>query len=115
MTGYTQSELDDIQAKWNLRFPPDLLALYRERRHVIDDPRFRSFDWLEADAAAIRDALEWPLEGFLFDVGHGLWWPEWGEMPHDIAAREARLREVFAPVPKLIPVYGHRYIPEMPH
>lgn len=115
MTGYTQSELDGIQAKWRLRFPPDLVALYRERRRVIDDPRFGSLDWLEAEDALIRRALDWPLKGFLFDVENGLWWPEWGAMPEALPAREARLREIFAAAPKLIPVCGHRYIPEAPH
>ncbi|MBV9989999.1 MAG: SMI1/KNR4 family protein [Alphaproteobacteria bacterium] len=115
MAGYTQSELDDIQAKWGLRFPPDLVALYRQRRKVIETPGFDSFDWLAADDATVRDALDWPLGGFFFDVGHGLWWPEWGPMPEENSAREARLREIFAQAPKLIPVCGHRYIPETPH
>ena len=115
MSGYTQTELDGIQATWGLRFPPDLIALYRERRRVIDDPRFGSLDWLGADNSKIQSALDWPLQGFLFDIGNGLWWPEWGEMPEDIPAREARLREIFAAAPKLIPICGHRYLPEAPH
>ncbi len=114
MSGYTQIELDDIQAKWELRFPPDLVAIYRERRRVIDDPRFGSFDWLKDDDARIRSALDWPLEGFLFDVGNGLWWPEWGDMPVDIPARAERLGEIFSKAPKLIPVCGHRYLPAEP-
>jgi hypothetical protein len=60
MSGYTQNERDDIQAKWSLRFPPDPVALYRERRRVIAE----SFD---------------------------------------------------RPEPKLVPAFGHRYIPEAPH
>jgi hypothetical protein len=118
MAGYTQTELDDIQAKWGLRFPPDLLALYRERRRVIDHPQFdymRSFDWLTEPDDKIRSAIDWPLEGFLFDVEHGLWWPEWGEIPEALDERREILRSVFATAPKLIPIYGHRCIPETPH
>jgi hypothetical protein len=118
MSGYTQAELDDIQAKWDLRFPPDLIALYRQRRRVIEHADFdymRSFDWLTESEEKIRAAIDWPLEGFLFDVEHGLWWPEWGHMPADIEERRAKLRTIFAAAPKLIPIYGHRCMPEVPH
>jgi hypothetical protein len=115
MSGYTQGELDGIQAKWNLRFPPDLVELLKCRRKVIDlDGKVGSFDWLEETDETIRDALEWPFQGFLFDVQNSLWWPEWGEMPIDLEQREGRLRSIFLSAPKLIPVYGHRYIPEEP-
>jgi len=118
MAGYTQTELDDIQAKWDLRFPPDLIALYRERRRVIDHPDFnymKSFDWLIEPDEKIRAAIDWPLQGFLFDVEHGLWWPEWGEMPRALEERREKLREIFSGAPKLIPIYGHRCLPEVPH
>ena len=118
MGGYTQGELDDIQAKWNLRFPPDLIALHRERRRVIEheDERFASFDWLSTPDETIRGALDWPFEGFWFDVQYNplRWWPEWGELPDDLEERQERLRQEFAKAPKLIPVLGHRYIPETP-
>jgi hypothetical protein len=118
MSGYTQTELDDIQAKWQLRFPPDLIALYRERRRVIDHPEheyMRSFDWLSEPEDEIREALNWPLESFLFDVDNGQWWPEWGDMPVEQAERREKFGSIFAAAPKLIPVYGHRCIPETPN
>jgi hypothetical protein len=58
--------------------------------------------------------LNGPFESFLFDVELGYWWKEWGEMPADLSERTVRLREIFSNAPKLIPVYGHRYIPEQP-
>jgi hypothetical protein len=67
--GYTTTELDDAQEKFGLVFPPDLVALLRDRRpldgHV----------W--TDEVAIKRMLDWPLEGLFFDVEHNhLWWPE---------------------------------------
>ena len=117
MGGYTQAELDDIQAKWNLRFPPDLVDLYRQRRRVIEhaEIKFGSFDWLTEPEEKIRAAIDWPLEGFLFDVDHGLWWPEWGEMPGVSGERHEKMRAIFSAAPKLIPIYGHRCIPETPY
>ncbi|WP_315729189.1 MULTISPECIES: hypothetical protein [unclassified Bradyrhizobium] len=106
--GYTQAELDDAQAKFGLVFPPDLVALLRERRPV------RGHDW--ADEAAIRSMLEWPLEGLLFDIEHNaLWWSEWGERPDHPEARAEVLRSVLSRAPKLIPLLSHRYLPEQPH
>ena len=106
--GYTQAELDHAQHTFGLVFPPDLVALLRDRRpldgHV----------W--TDAAAIRRMLDWPFEGLLFDVEHSrLWWPEWGERPSEADARREVLRSVVARAPKLIPLIGHRYLPEQPH
>lgn len=117
MSGYTQIELDDIQAKWSLHFPPDLLALYRERRRVIEleEEKFSSLDWIDTSDEQIWASLNWPLEGFWFDVqNNGTWWPEWGMKPTLQHDQYNTLLKVFAEAPKLIPVCGHRYIPEDP-
>lgn len=37
--GYTQEELDAAQEMFGLTFPPDLVALYRERRPA------EAYDW----------------------------------------------------------------------
>ena len=105
--GYMQTELDEAQQKFGLVFPPDLVALLRDRRpadgHV----------W--TDEAAIRRILDWPFEGLLFDVAQkNLWWSEWGERPASSGARKEVLRSVVSRAPKLIPLIGYRYLPEEP-
>ena len=109
---YSKSELDDIQERWQLRFPPDLIELW-QRHRCLAGPR--SFDWLLDSPATIKSLLDWPFEGFWFDVENNrVWWPEWGERPTEVRERRDRLREIFAQAPKLIPLFGHRYIPEQP-
>lgn len=109
--GYSQSEIEDIQSRWKLRFPPDLIELMRQRRPLISD----GFDWFKSSAEEIQRKLDWPYEGFLFDVRHNdLWWPEWGPKPISGAEQAATLSEVIAKAPKLIPLFGHRYLPETP-
>jgi hypothetical protein len=60
LKGYTQAELDSAQRRFDLEFPPDLIALLREKRPA------NGHDW--TNDAEIRRALAWPFEGLLFDV-----------------------------------------------
>jgi hypothetical protein len=107
--GYTQSELDVAQAKYALVFPPDLVALLRDRRPVL------GYDW-RTDDKEILEMLRWPLEGLLFDVeNNGLWWPEWGDKPGSAEARSEVLTKVVGNAPKLIPLVSHRYLPGEPN
>jgi len=109
LPGYTASELEDAQAKYDLRFPPDLVTLLLERRPA------HGYDW-RLDHQAIERALAHPLDGLLFDIEHDqLWWPEWGERPPSKDAQKAILTDVVSAAPKLIPIIGHRYLPETPN
>jgi len=102
--GYTQAELDEAQAKFDLRFPPDLVELLRERRLV------RGYDW-RTDEADIRRMLEWPLSGLLFHVEHEvIWWPEWGPRPATQEERAEVVAAVVAAAPRLIPLFAHRFL-----
>ena len=105
--GYTQTELDAAQEKFGLVFPTDLIAFYLERRPV------KGHDW--RDDAAIRKMLAWPFEVLRFDIeNNDLWWLEWGPKPFAAEGREQVLRQVLAQAPQLIPLYGHRFLPETP-
>jgi hypothetical protein len=111
--GYTANEIDDIQAGWRLRFPPDLVVLLRERRRPLEGPG--AFDWIKGDPDMIRARLDWPIETFWFDVEHnGVWWPDWGEKPAAVADQRAVFEAALARAPRLIPLFGHRYIAEEP-
>jgi hypothetical protein len=105
--GYTAAELDDAQARFALRFPPDLVALLRERRPTA------GYDWTGPEEPICR-RLSWPLEGLLFDVENGLWRPGWGERPARAEERAEVVTALVAAAPPLIPILGHRYLPAEP-
>jgi hypothetical protein len=108
LPGYSARELDDAQARYGLKFPPDLISLLAERR-----PK-RGYDWRH-DNAAIERAMAHPLDGLLFDLEHNaLWWPEWGDRPEKEEERASVLTAIVSAAPRLIPILGHRYIPETP-
>lgn len=107
--GYSVGELEAAQERYGLRFPSDLFELLLDRRPV------DGWDW-RADDDGIRRAMQHPLEGLLFDLEHnGLWWPEWGESPSSAGERAEVLAAAVNAAPRLIPLIGHRYIPEEPY
>jgi hypothetical protein len=106
-SGYSRSELDEAQERYRLRFPPDLVELLLDRRPV------RGYAWHTEDHR-IREMLEWPFELLRFDVEHGLWWGDWGECPATAAERTEVLRSALRGASRLIPLIGHRFLPETP-
>lgn len=73
-----------------------------------DEPSY--FDW-QKDEEAITSALDWPLEGLLFDVEENSLWPDsWGTRPEKSDDVHNKVAQLVAAAPKLIPITGHRYL-----
>ncbi|MBO0869317.1 MAG: hypothetical protein J2P15_12195 [Micromonosporaceae bacterium] len=69
-------------------------------------------DWRSDDSATLRRFMEWPVEGVLFDVEHnGFWHDGWEPRPDERAAALQTARRMLADVPRMVPIYGHRYLP----
>lgn len=69
-------------------------------------------DWRGGEPDGLRASLGRPVEGALFDVRHNrLWLPEWGARPADPDAAVETAGRRLATVPRMVPVYGHRYLP----
>jgi hypothetical protein len=121
MTGYSQTELDDIQSRWSLRFPPDLVALLREQRYPAARwPRSSTdlwridVDWIYGSESHIKQIIARPVVVCLHDAERNkVWWGEWEERPATRGGRYRRLRKILDGAPKMIPVRGV-YLPEEP-
>jgi hypothetical protein len=128
--GLSDQQIARIEWQWKVRFPPDY-RLFLRVLHSVDRPRLCArwtpyvkrqesrlesydgpsfFNWL-SDSEALRGRFAWLHEGLEFDIEHGVEWrPSWGPKPTTLDEQKVRVRELVAEAPRLIPVFGHRYL-----
>lgn len=118
--GLTEEELAGAERAFGFEFPDDLRtflasALPVRDRELEDDPYratvFGFPDWRNGDPEHLRAQVEFPVTGVWHEIERGHWPRAWGQRPSpaDRALRTARRR--LADVPRLVPVYTHRYLP----
>jgi hypothetical protein len=109
--GLTDAEVAAAEARFGFRFPPDLRDFLQTAL-----PRGGFPDWRSGDEATLRDCLDRPRRGVLFDVQHnGFWLPEWGPRPSSLDDALRVADDLVAAAPRLIPVRGNRMMPDEPH
>jgi hypothetical protein len=109
--GLTDEEIAQVETTYNFRFPPDLKAFLQ---HTL--PISKGFpNWREDSEQELRGRLDWPLDGILFDIEHNSFWMEdWGEKPSKLKDAFEIARKEVAKVPRLIPIFVHRFLPTEP-
>jgi hypothetical protein len=110
--GLTDDEVAAAESRFAFRFPPDLRAFLQTAL-----PSGKPFpDWRSGDEARLRDWLDVPRRGVVFDVEHnGFWIEEWGPRRKSLAEAKQAAELLIASAPRLIPVYMHRMMPAEPH
>ncbi|MEZ5758917.1 MAG: hypothetical protein R3D86_11920 [Emcibacteraceae bacterium] len=109
--GLTENEFAAIEKIHRFSFPPDLKCLLAYALPVSEG----FADWRRVTDEEIRNWLEWPLEGVMREVKRsGYWIEEWGDTPIDQEEVIDAVRIMLSNAPKLIPIYGHRYMPTLP-
>jgi hypothetical protein len=111
----SRSEFARIEQEYGFEFADDHRA-FLAAGLPLDSPapgrRSQWPDWRRADPSDLRERLDWPVEGALFDVQHNaLWHPSWGQRPADSSEALKTARQHLSRVPKMVPVYAHRYLP----
>jgi len=102
--GLTPAELAAVEARFGFTFADDHAAFLAAGAPVGG----RWPDWRGGDVPT----LDWPVEGVLFDVEHNDWWySAWGDRPPSLPLALALAADRLAKVPRMVPVYGHRYLP----
>lgn len=78
-------------------------------------PHDRWPDWRSGSDEDLRARLSWPVDGVVFDVLTSGFWPaSWGDRPTLASEAEAAAREILQSVPKMVPIFAHRYLPAAP-
>ena len=121
--GLSDKEILDIETRFQFRFPPDLCLLFQTFLPVSEG----FYHWRKAlvdveTAKLIEEKLDWPRDGILFDVEHNNFWvhcdlpnvPAWGQKPETLEMQLEVAAKHVSTYTKLIPIYSHRYLPEMP-
>ena len=109
--GLDEAALDEIEGRYSFEFAPDHRVMLG-----IAVPVGERWPAWRGESAAIQERLNWPITSIVFDVEHNLFWhPDWGDRPDDLVDAMGVARSRLAEVPRLAPLYGHRYLPTVPH
>jgi hypothetical protein len=108
--GLSDAEVSEIEQCYGFRFPPDLRALLQYCVPVAGQfPKWRG------DRAELEKALARPGDELRFEVEYnGFWLEAWGPRPPLTSAAVEFVDGLLHKAPKLIPVYGRRYMPSTP-
>jgi len=110
--GLSESEIHQIQRQYRFLFPPDLKSFLMFALPISD----RFVNWRDASEESILESLAWPYEGMCFDIEHNSFWLEaWGQRPASLDEAFSIARKAVERAPTLIPICGHRYIPDRPN
>ncbi|GID94208.1 hypothetical protein ACFQFC_31960 [Amorphoplanes digitatis] len=106
--GLSDSEIAGVEKEFGFSFADDHRAFLAAAL-----PVGRGWpDWRDGDRGQLRERLALPVEGVLFDVAeNGFWYEGWGPCPESAADAVVAARRLLVIVPRLIPVYSHRYLP----
>lgn len=103
----TASQLDQIEADYGFTFDVD----HRELLSLATPLADGWVDWRSTPPPCIAAMLAWPTEGVLWDAHHNDFWPRaWGRRPKRVDDLEAAVLSHLAAAPKLVPIFGHRFM-----
>lgn len=113
--GLSENEIVEIEKEYNIQFPIDLKEFYLHGLPVSNgfvNWRNKTIENIEK----IRERINWTLEGMIFDIKNNeFWFEEWGNKPKEISECVEICKENMKKVPRLIPIYSHRYISSEPN
>jgi len=112
LPGLSEAEILEAAQRFEFRFPPDLRSML-----MAFLPSGRDFPaWRGGEGRKCAERFAWPFDGIAFDIRNNeFWFPAWGEKPDAIEEAVEVARAEVAKVPKLVPLYSHRYLPSEPH
>lgn len=111
--GLSDQEIQEIELKFDIQFPPDLRDFLQTELPISD----KFVNWRlglhsKDEEAYIRQRIDWPFGSMVFDIEHNAFWmEEWGEKSDNINKNIMVAEIYYETYPKMIPIFSHRYIP----
>jgi hypothetical protein len=109
--GLSPNQIASIETQLGFHVPEDFAYLFQN----LQDPGGVLFPWSNFNKREYDDALRWVLHGIEFDIEQSHFWLErWGQRPTVLSAALDIARKDFETWPKLLPIYGHRFLAAEP-
>jgi hypothetical protein len=110
--GLSDPEVAAVEQRFGFKFPPDLREFLQTA--LPRGPRFP--DWRSGDETELRDWLDTPRQGVVFDVQYNKFWlEEWGPRPGALTEALRIASDLVTAAPRLIPIYSNGMLPDEPH
>lgn len=115
--GLSDQEIQEIELKFDIRFPPDLRDFLQTELPISDNfVNWRLGLHSKDEEAYIRQRIDWSFGSMVFDIEHNAFWmEEWGEKSDNINKNIMVAEIYYETYPKMIPIFSHRYIPSGPY
>jgi len=109
--GISTAKIADIENALGFRLPEDFKYLLQN----IHDPGEVLFPWSKFEKKTYDDLIAWILHGIEFDIEkNNLWLARWGKKPDEFGAALEIARRDFKTWPRLLPIFGHRFLAAEP-
>ncbi len=114
--GLTEAEIQKIEKIYDIRFPESLRSFYRLGVPFSEDenefPRWT--DVSDANISKIKERIQAPIKQLLFPIKkEDFWLSGWGKRAESTDEAIAQFMEIAMKAPRLIPIYSHRYVPQL--
>jgi hypothetical protein len=111
VAGLAPTEIASIEAQLGFRLPADFAYLFQH----LQDPERVLFPWSNFKKEEYDEMIRWVLHGIEFDIEHNKFWLErWGTRPAALSVAVEIARKDFESWPKLLPIFGHRFLAAQP-
>ncbi len=109
--GISSSELASIEDQLGFALPSDFKFLFEN----VNDPDSVLFPWSNFSTEDYRKSIHRVWSGIAFDIEHNtVWLKRWGNKPTVLEEAQEVAKRDFQNWPKLLPIYGHRFLPAEP-
>jgi hypothetical protein len=115
--GLTAAEIEEVEHRYGFEFASDHRAFLAEGLPTWsvgdDDPNRASWGWpnWREDSETLRRQIDHPVAQVVRAISEGHWPSGWRRRPADDEQAMAAAQKRLADVPRMIPVYAHRYLP----